>query len=74
MALTSTVTPIPNGNLMHEKTIPINSIGLKKSIPTMPYDQVRVVRPDEYKQAAACLAEAFRDDHVVRYPGSFSYP
>lgn len=32
-------------------------------------DQVRLVRPHEYKEAAACLAEAFRDDEVVRYPG-----
>ena len=28
---------------------------------------IRVVEPSEYKQAAYTLAEAFRDDHAVRY-------
>ncbi|RMZ88489.1 hypothetical protein DV736_g4289, partial [Chaetothyriales sp. CBS 134916] len=32
-----------------------------------PSSEVRVVEAREYKQAAACLAEAFGDDHVVRY-------
>lgn len=31
-------------------------------------NDVRVVQPREYRQAAACLAEAFVDDHIVRYP------
>lgn len=30
-------------------------------------NEIRVVAPHEYKEAAACLAEAFKDDHVVRY-------
>jgi hypothetical protein len=30
--------------------------------------QIRIVPPSEYKAAAECLAEAFADDHVVRYP------
>ena len=29
---------------------------------------VHVVSPNEYKEAALCLAEAFREDDVVRYP------
>lgn len=29
---------------------------------------VRIVEPSEYKEAALCLAEAFREDQVVRYP------
>ena len=40
-------------------------------------DQVRVVAPAEYKQAALALAEAFVDDHSARYfvetPGSASW-
>jgi hypothetical protein len=30
-------------------------------------DQVRVVRLEEYKEAALCLAEAFKDDHTTHY-------
>ncbi|RMZ75242.1 hypothetical protein DV738_g5578, partial [Chaetothyriales sp. CBS 135597] len=30
-------------------------------------NEVRIVQPHEYKQAAACLAEAFREDESVRY-------
>jgi hypothetical protein len=69
MALTSSTTSMFNATLMHEKVSPVNGITAKTTEPTMPKDQVRIVRPDEYKQAAACLAEAFREDHVVRYPG-----
>ena len=29
---------------------------------------IRIVDPSEYKESAASLAEAFRDDHAVRYP------
>lgn len=30
--------------------------------------QIRVVPPSEYKAAAQCLAEAFVEDNVIRYP------
>lgn len=30
-------------------------------------DQVRILDKSEYKQAALCLAEAFKDDDVVMY-------
>jgi len=30
-------------------------------------DQVRIVRLEEYKEAALCLAEAFKDDHTTHY-------
>jgi hypothetical protein len=30
-------------------------------------DGMRIVQADEYKQAAACLAEAFGEDDVARY-------
>lgn len=34
----------------------------------IPDDQkVRVLRVDEYKEAAMCLAEAFKDDHTTDY-------
>lgn len=29
---------------------------------------IRIVPPSDYKAAAECLAEAFANDHVVRYP------
>lgn len=36
---------------------------------TTPLDsQIRLVPPSEYKAAAQCLAEAFANDKVVRYP------
>lgn len=31
-------------------------------------DEVRIVSPAEYKEAAICLADAFRQDNIVRYP------
>ena len=31
-------------------------------------DEVRVVAPSQYKLAAACLADAFPKDEIVRYP------
>lgn len=30
-------------------------------------DQIRIVQPSEYKEAAAALAEAFKDDHTMQY-------
>jgi ribosomal protein S18 acetylase RimI-like enzyme len=53
---------------MHEK--PAKATIKTQTKPTIPHldgPQVRIVQPHEYKQAAACLAEAFRLDHVVRY-------
>ena len=40
------------------------------SVPKLqdPNREVRVLRLREYKQAAQCLAEAFTDDEVARYP------
>jgi hypothetical protein len=43
-----------------------SSIGLAR--PNFPEARVRIVKRSEYKAAAACLAEAFVDDHVIRYP------
>lgn len=71
MALTKAPGPMLNATLMHEKVGALNGIvaGKPASTSKPPKDQVRIVSPHEYKEAAACLAEAFRDDHVVRYPG-----
>lgn len=38
------------------------------SATTPPESRIRVVPPSEYKAAAQCLAEAFANDHVIRYP------
>lgn len=37
-------------------------------IVTSPASDIRVIDPSEYRRAAQCLAEAFADDHIVRYP------
>jgi hypothetical protein len=60
---------------MKPTTIRINevpdSFRLVKQKPAVgtppPVDGIRVVTAAEYKQAAACLAEAFRVDDVARY-------
>lgn len=69
MALTKATGPMLNATLMHEKVGALNGTVAAKPASSVAKDQVRIVSPHEYKEAAACLAEAFRDDHVVRYPG-----
>lgn len=69
MALTSPTTPMLDATLVHEKIGSPNGSNATKPAVTLNIDQVRIVRLDEYKEAAACLAEAFREDTVVRYPG-----
>jgi ribosomal protein S18 acetylase RimI-like enzyme len=65
MALPSAAAPILDAAIIHEKP---SSIADKFSLTTTPNkDGVRIVAPQEYKQAAACLAEAFRSDNIVRY-------
>ncbi|EXJ78464.1 hypothetical protein A1O1_08864 [Capronia coronata CBS 617.96] len=49
--------------MIHEKRSSID----KLASTTPNKDGVRIVAPHEYKEAAACLAEAFRLDNVVRY-------
>ena len=48
----------------------LNVFGLRpNAVPVPPLPEgVRVVTTSEYKQAAACLAEAFAEDEAVRYP------
>lgn len=61
----SAVGPILDANISLEKR---SSTADRVSATTPSESQIRVVQPFEYKAAALCLAEAFADDHVVRYP------
>ena len=45
-----------------------SSMSIPSETSTRSANDVRVVRPEDYRQAAACLAEAFAKDHIVRYP------
>lgn len=49
----------------HSKAKPSENAGIASTATAA--DQVRVVRPDEYKAAALSLAEAFATDAVARY-------
>ena len=69
---TASITVIDQKTLLNGTTP--NSIALRhgkltKAASPMPRDiaQARVVPPEEYKQAALCLAEAFKEDDVARY-------
>ncbi|KIV94013.1 hypothetical protein PV10_05177 [Exophiala mesophila] len=64
MALPSVVVPnIHASTVILEKTAPIVSTMPPATLP----NGVRVVAPHEYKEAAACLAESFASDKIVRY-------
>ena len=64
MAATTTITPMLDATLVHQ----VRSSAAEKAIATSKLSgEIRVVEPEEYKEAAACLAEAFREDKVVRY-------
>ncbi len=65
MALAPCATvPMLDGAMVHEKP---NSTADNIAPTTTTLEGVRIVAPHEYKEAAACLAEAFRLDNVVRY-------
>lgn len=73
MALTSTATTpaMLDAALTHlpQPKTKLDLAALKaKAGSVQDKQQVRLVQPHEYKEAAACLAEAFRNDEVVRYP------
>lgn len=63
MAISTSFAPFVNAGITIEKN---PSMIMTDSIPDA--NQIRVIHPSEYKAAAASLAEAFSDDHVVRYP------
>ena len=65
MALSSAAVPILDATLMHENR---SSTAEKVATSTKTnQDGVRILAPHEFKEAAACLAEAFKLDDVVRY-------
>lgn len=65
MAAQSSVAPIINAGLVIEKRS--STADKVAALPGKDTD-VRIVSPSEYKEAAASIAESFREDHVVRYP------
>lgn len=64
MAASTSVVPLLDAALMHEKR---SSTADRVAADTALSADIRIVSPHEYKEAALCLAEAFREDHVVRY-------
>ena len=64
MALQSPVVPIVDSAITIEK----KSSAADRMLAGEHDSSIRIVEPSEYKEAAACLAEAFRQDLVVRYP------
>lgn len=65
MATESTVAPILNAALTIEKR---SSTADRMAALPNEDREIRIVSPSEYKEAAASIAEAFREDHIVRYP------
>lgn len=63
MTTPTTIAPVLDAALMHEK----RSSTADRMAARSTDNEVRIVEPHEYKEAAACLAEAFRNDDVVRY-------
>ncbi|ERF68678.1 hypothetical protein EPUS_05739 [Endocarpon pusillum Z07020] len=61
----SSIGPILDARLSLEKC---SSTADRVSAATPLESQIRVVPPSEYKAAAQCLAEAFVEDLVIRYP------
>ena len=64
MATAPTITPVIDAAVVHEKR---SSTADRLAASSSTNSEVRIVEPHEYKEAAACLAEAFRDDKIVRY-------
>ena len=65
MAAASIVVPVLDSTIMIEKRS--STADRIAADPQSQSNSIRVVAPHEYKKAAECLAEAFKDDHVVRY-------
>ena len=63
MAVSAPVAPIMNAGFSIEK----RSSMADKVAATTHDSAIRIVEPSKYKEAAASLAEAFREDHAVRY-------
>jgi hypothetical protein len=71
MAASSAAAPLLDAALTHEKVSSIAeqmaSTKDKSKMNDSASSEIRIVQPNEYKAAAACLAEAFAHDPVVRY-------
>jgi len=65
MAVASSVAPVLDSTIMIEKCS--STADRIANDPIAASHDIRVVAPHEYKKAAECLAEAFREDHCVRY-------
>jgi len=69
MAVTTSAAPMLDASLTHEKKSTVaTAIEAQPMSSQERNDEIRIVDPSEYKEAAVCLAEAFADDKVVRYP------
>lgn len=64
-ATASIVAPVLDSTIVIEKRS--STADRIAADPPSNFSNIRVVAPHEYKEAAECLAEAFKDDHVVRY-------
>jgi hypothetical protein len=64
MASMSTITTLAESD---DSSRPEISGTIKATGVAAPSAAISLVSMNEYKEAAACLAEAFRNDHVVRY-------
>jgi hypothetical protein len=56
-----------SGNKVNDIPSSFRLVKSESSFIVPPSDGVRIVTAAEYKEAAACLAEAFSEDDVVRY-------
>ena len=64
MAVSAPVAPMINAGISVEKRSSVAD-----QVAATGYNSaIRIVDPSEYKEAAASIAEAFREDLVVRYP------
>jgi len=64
---TKSATVKVSGNKLNDIPSSFRLVKSEYSFNVPPSDGVRIVTAAEYKQAAACLAEAFSEDDVVRY-------
>lgn len=64
MASSTSISPVIDAGIVMEK----RSSAADRFAVDNTASEIRVVSPWEYKEAALCLAEAFREDDIVRYP------
>ena len=65
MALVTSAVPILDATIVHdEKSFRATRVAANAHAKS----DVRILEPSEYREAAQTLAEAFVEDHIVRYP------